>query len=327
MIAGGYDMFPKPNLFVSQCLGFAKCRWNGAVIPDEFVDKLKPFVEVITICPECEIGLGVPRDPIRIVLAGSQTKLMQLHTALDVTDSMNKFASDYLSALKAIDGFILKDRSPSCGLKEVKAYTGLTPGPSVMRVSGLFGRVVLEKYPYAAVATEARLTNFSIREHFLTRLFTLARFRKIQSDFLIKNLVQFHAEHKLLLMAYSQKKLRLMGAITANRLKKPPNQVFSEYAACLFKALEKIPKFTSMINALMHILGYFSEELKPEEKRFFLNTLEEYRREQIPFSVPANILYSYVVRFSQSYLRQQVFFEPYPHELLNILDSGKGRVG
>lgn len=318
--------FAKPNVFVSKCLGFAKCRWNGDIIPDAFVEKLKPFVTYTTTCPECEIGLGVPRDPIRIVLHKDIYRLMQLNTGRDVTGSMNDFAERYLDSLSEIDGFILKDRSPSCGIKEVKVYPSLEPSASLKKSSGLFGAAVLNRFPHTAVETESRLTNLELREHFLTRIFTFARFRAAAAGYQIKNLVQFHAENKLLIMTYSQRELNLMGNIVANRPIRTPKQIFNEYRESLSRAFAKEPSFTEAINVLMHGLGYFTKHLKPEEKRFFLNTLEEYRREQVPLSVPVNILHSYVIRFNEDYIKRQTFLKPFPEALLEIRDSGKGKL-
>lgn len=316
---------PKPNIFASKCLGFARCRWNGDIIPDEFVEKLKPYVNYVTTCPEYEIGLGVPRDPIRIVLKGDSYRLMQLNTEKDLTEKMNDFVSGYIASMKDIDGFILKDRSPSCGIKDVKVYSGLKPTGPIKKTSGFFGKGILQNFPGIPVETEARLTNFPIRENFLVRIFVSARFRKLKEKLLMKDLVQFHAENKFLLMAYSQKHLKVMGNVVANRNKRPAAEVFAEYGSNLLKALAKPPVSASAINVLMHALGYFSGRLTADEKKFFLNTLEEYRREQAPLGVPVNIIRSYIVRFNEGYLKQQSFFEPYPKELLKLRDSGKGR--
>ena len=105
------ENFVKPKLFSSKCLGFAACRWNGETIPDRFIESLKPHVNFITECPESTIGLGVPRDPIRIVLEEDEYKLQQLNTSKDITEKMVKFSKDFASSLEEIDGFILKDRS------------------------------------------------------------------------------------------------------------------------------------------------------------------------------------------------------------------------
>jgi uncharacterized protein YbbK (DUF523 family) len=54
--------FPKPNVVVSKCITFAPVRYNAQIIASDFVDKLKPYVSFIPVCPEVEIGLGVPRE-------------------------------------------------------------------------------------------------------------------------------------------------------------------------------------------------------------------------------------------------------------------------
>lgn len=317
------EAFTRPNVFISKCLGFAKCRWNGEVINDSFIENLKKFVNPITVCPECEIGLGVPRDPVRIVQNDSGFFMLQLNTGKDLTSKMTSFTESYLSLLKDMDGFVLKDRSPSCGIKEVKVYPGLQPQAAIRKSSGFFGKEVLRRFKYAAIESEARLSNLEIREHFLTRIFTTARFRQISFGFKINNLVQFHAQNKFLLMLYNQELLKRMGNIVANREKKPAEQVFLAYENSLKLALSKKPSFTAAINVLMHGLGYFKKFLTAEEKRFFLNSLEEYRRQQVVLSVPVGILHSYALRFKESYISQQSFLSPFPRQLLQIRDSAK----
>ena len=320
----------RPRLFVSKCLGFEACRWNGAVISNKFVKSLSPFVDIITACPEKEIGLGVPRNPVRLICIDQKNQeevMCQLETGKDVTEEMRSYSRTQLNTISGIDGFLLKDRSPSCGLKDVKVYPGLDKSNSLYRTSGLFAQAVLERFSALPVETEGRLNNFTIRENFLTRLFSQARFREISVKKKIKDLVRFHSEHKLLLMASSQKELRILGKITANHDKKKPEEVFSAYAKHLTAALQKPARYTSRINVLMHAFGYFSQEISSRERRFFLNTIEEYRREQIPLSVPARLVRSHAVRFGIQYLLEQVFFEPYPAALADITDSGKGRGG
>lgn len=126
-------------------------------------------------------------------------------------------------------------------------------------------------------------------------------------------------------MAYNQNELRILGRIVANHERRSTDEVVTNYEAHLFNALVRPPRDTSNINVLMHALGHFSEGLSSSEKSFFLNTIEEYRDERIPLSVPLNTLKSWAVRFEDDYLMQQTFVEPYPFELVEITDSGKGR--
>ena len=190
---------------------------------------------------------------------------------------------------------------------------------------GFFGGAVIEKFLDLAIEDEGRLMNFRIREHFLTKLFTFARFREVKSSNSMKELVRFHTENKLLLMAYNQERMRSLGRIVANPDKETFDKLITNYENHLSGAFSRAARYASNINVLMHGLGYFSKELSSDEKAFFLDSLERYRAESVPLSVPLNIIRSFVVRFQEDYLAQQTFFEPYPEELMEITDSGKGR--
>ncbi len=317
--------FAKPKVVISKCLGFAPCRWNGAVIPDDLVESLKLHVTFHPVCPEVEIGLGVPREPIRIVNGGDKPRLVQPATGKDFSERMRRFTTSFLNSLKDIDGFILKYRSPSCGMKGVKIYAGFEKVAGSTPGAGFFGGAVLETFPRLAIEDEGRLRNFRLREHFLTKLFTLAAFRHLKASGSMRDVVQFHAENKLLLMAYHQQELRILGRIVANPQKRPLGEVFMDYEAHLAAAFAHPSRYLSNINVLMHVLGFFSKELSSKEKAFFLDALERYRAEKVPLSVPLNLARSWVVRFEQEYLGHQTFFQPYPETLIEITDSGKGR--
>jgi len=317
--------FVKPNVVVSKCLGFARCRWNGQVIPDDFVEILRTHVDFRPICPEMEIGLGLPRDPIRIVAQDGQSRLVQPATRADISDKMNQFADSFLRSLRDIDGFVLKSRSPSCGIKDVKIYPATDKAAPLRKDRGFFGGAVLQHFPHLAVEDEGRLHNFRIREHFLTKLFTLASFRRVKSSKSVKDLVQFQAQNKFLLMAYNQKELRILGRIVANPQKRPVDKVLNDYEEHLAAAFTRPPRYLSNINVLMHALGFFTKQLSSGEKGFFLDSLERYRSEKVPLSVPLNLARAWVVRFGEEYLGPQTFFAPYPEALMEITDSGKGR--
>jgi uncharacterized protein YbbK (DUF523 family) len=117
--------FSKPVVVVSKCITFEPVRWNGQIIASEFVEKIKPYVNFIPVCPEVEVGLGVPRDPVRIVLVNGEKKLLQPTTGFDFTDKMAKFSESFLDSLDAVDGFILKSASPSSGFKMSKFIQAL----------------------------------------------------------------------------------------------------------------------------------------------------------------------------------------------------------
>lgn len=318
--------FAHPNIVISKCMGFAACRYNGVTIPDAFVKQLEPFVTYLPVCAEVEIGLGIPREPVRIVLVNDEPRLLQPATGADVTEKMQTFSAAHLASLADIDGFILKGRSPSCGIKDVKVYRGVEKGAaSTNKGRGFFAQAVLERYGHLPVEEEGRLSNFTIREHFLTALFALADFRAVKASAAMRELVRFHTDNKLLLMAYSESQYRLMGPIVANHAKKPAADVLAAYEMHLWKALARPARRTAGINVLMHALGYFSEKLTSDEKAYFLDTLQKYRDEKVPLSVPVSLVGVWIARFKEPYLARQTFFAPYPEALVAISDSGKGR--
>lgn len=311
--------FIKPIVIVSKCLGFDHCRYNGNIINDDFVEKLKGFVEFKPVCAEVEIGLGVPREPVRVVNINGEIRLIQSATGLDLTEKMQDFANSFLNSVTEVDGFILKSRSPSCGIKDCKVYSGTEKGSAVLKRSwGFFGKAVLDKFPHLAIEDEGRLNNDKIREHFLTKLYAFSNFRKVKNSNSTQELVKFHTENKLLFMAYNQKEMRELGKIVANLKKKAFSDIITDYEQHFFRVFSQIPRYVSNINVLMHGLGYFSDRLSHEEKAFFLDSLERYRSGKVPLSVPLAVLSSLIVRFKEEYLSKQTYFEPYPENLYLI---------
>jgi len=317
--------FPRPRVILSKCIEFDACRYDGAMIPSDVVKILMPHVEFRPVCPEVETGLGVPRHPIRIIRAGKDLRLVQPETGRDLTGDMADFVKIFLDDVKDVDGFILKSRSPSCGMKEVKIYSGTDQGAAWSRGAGFFGGAVTERFSGLAVEDERRLENFRMREHFLTKLFTLAALREVEVGGEMWDLVEFHTENNLLLMAYSRKQLKALGRLAANPEHRPMEEIMTGYRAGLETALRTAPRWASCINVLMHAVGYFSKRLTAKEKTFFLDALTGLREQRIPLSVPVGILKSYIVCFEEPYLARQTFFEPYPDSLVSVTDSGNGR--
>ena len=313
----------RPIVVVSRCLGFDHCRYNGQTIPDAYVDRLEPHVTFITVCPEVAIGLGVPRDPIRIVRADGQLRLVQPATGRDVTDAMQAYVNAFLDELGPVDGFLLKGRSPSCGLSDVKLYGGLEEeGAPVGRGPGFFGRAVLDRFPGLAVESEGRLKNYRLRDHFYTKLFALARLRAAIAAESIAALTQFHARSKYLLMAYHQTRLREMGRLLANRDGLPLPEVASRYRSLFAAALVRPASCRAHVNVLMHTAGYFKNQLTPQEKAFYAERLDSYRAGQTTLATLRDLMRAWIVRFGNDYLAEQSYFAPYPVALVDTSDSG-----
>ncbi len=308
--------FSKPRVAISKCIEFNSCRWNGAVISSPVVKKFIGSFDFIPVCPEVEIGLGIPRKPLRLIDRKGEIRMIQHETEADFTSEITDFSDNFLSSLKSIDGFILKDRSPSCGIKDVKIYPpGDKKQPISSKGSGLFGEKAVSKFGSLAIETEGRLNDSAIRDHFLTKLYALARFREISAQPAMGKLVEYHSDNKYLFMAYNQSILRYLGRITANTERESAESTFLKYAEKLPHVFIRQMRKGSAVNVLQHTLGYFSDKLTPREKKYFLITVDKYKQNRSALSECRSLVMSWIVRFEEEYLLRQTFFSPYPEDL------------
>lgn len=319
--------FKKPNILISSCIGDCKCRYDGSNAKSEFVEKLEEYVNFTDVCPEVAIGLPIPRQALRIISPnGEEERLVFSKTGEDITDKMEKFSNEFLDKLdrENLDGAVLKSRSPSCGIKDVKVYKSFgKSSPASKKSKGTFAGCLIDRYEELAVEDEGRLTNYNIREHFLTRIFALAEFRYIKEANNINDLIKFHSNNKYLLMVYSQSQLKVLGKIVANHEKKDIEEILKDYQEHLHKALCCEVDTGRNINMLLHLFGYFSKDISKDEKVYFLDNLDDYSNNRIPFSVPLSLLRSWIIRFDNEYLKKQTIFESFPQTLTDVRDSGK----
>jgi uncharacterized protein YbgA (DUF1722 family)/uncharacterized protein YbbK (DUF523 family) len=319
--------FARPRVVLSECLELSACRYNGQRIPADIVNQLAPHVDLVPVCPEVRIGLGVPRDPIRLVaLEGDRTGLAQPSTGRDLSVLMDDWAAEWLDGVGEVDGFLLKSRSPSCGPDDVKVYAGIEDGQAPIRKEpGRFAAAVRERFPAFPIEDEGRLTNFRIREHFLTSIFALAAFRAARTRGRVADLVDFHARHKFVLLVNSEPTMRELGRLVANAADFPADEIWARYEQGFREALDGLPARRTHLNILQHGAGYVSDSLSPDERRHFGDVLEAYGEGRLPLGAPVSILQSWIVRFEVEYLANQAYFRPFPRELMDLRDSGRGR--
>jgi len=323
--AGAGAEWPRPRVLVSACLGFAHVRYDGSRISHPVIAALEPYVEFLPVCPEVAIGLGVPRPPVRLVATREGLRLLQPHTGRDLTDAMVRFGESFLSQLGGVDGVILKSRSPSCGLRDAPVHGASNAGGAHGPRAGLFVEILRRSLPDVPAEDEGRLLHREIREHFLTAIFALARLRQAAAIGTRRALIEFHAQHKLLLMAYHQGVLRDLGRLVASAHRLPIGEAFQRYSAAFRAALAHPPRRSAVVNAMLHALGYVSDRLTPQEKAHFLQLLERYRHGQLSIHTPLGLLQSWILRFEEPYLSRQAFFRPFPEALLLAEDTGRGR--
>jgi len=314
------DGWPRPRIVVSACLGFEAVRFDGSIIPDGVVAALARHADIVPVCPEVAIGLGSPRPPVRLIETNLGRRLVQPATGRDLTEAMAEFASAFAAQLGWVDGFILKSRSPSCGVRDVRLYPAGGQGPPRGRQRGLFAAVLVEAFPDTPVEDEGRLTNREIRSTFFTRVFASARLRRVRNH---RQLVDFHTRYKFLLMAHHPGRARALGRWLANAHSLAWPEAIATYRRGFMEATAHPPTVGRLADTAAHLYGYVADRLSPRERTHFHEALAAFRRRALPADAILTLLESWTARFGQEYLALQTLFEPYPSELESLANSGR----
>jgi uncharacterized protein YbgA (DUF1722 family)/uncharacterized protein YbbK (DUF523 family) len=299
---------------VSACLLGQPERFDGSHKHDRYLTgTLAEYLEFVPVCPEVEAGFPVPRETFRLVGDPQNPRLLTTRTGVDHTERMTAWAARRVRELEAenLCGFIFKSDSPSSGLERVKVYND--KGMAEKKGVGLFARAFTRHFPLLPVEEEGRLNDAKLRETFIEQIFTLKRWREtLALPFSLKHLVDFHARHKLLVLAHSPAHAKLMGKRVAEGKGRPIREVYADYERLLLEALRLKTTVKKNTNVLQHIMGYFKQQLTADEKRELLEVLDQYRREVLPLIVPVTLLNHYVRKYDEPYLKQQLYLNPHP---------------
>lgn len=299
---------------ISACLLGQPVRWNGGHKLDRFItDTLGEYLEFVPVCPEVEAGFPTPRETFRLVGDPDAPRLVTSRTQVDHTDRMLGWAERRVRELEAEDlcGFIFKSDSPNSGLLRVRVYNA--KGMPEKKGVGLFARAFTRHFPLVPVEEEGRLNDPKLRETFIEQIFTLKRWRDaVAAPKRVGTLVDFHSRHKLLVLSHSPVHAQRMGKLVADARRRPIAAVFADYEQQLLEALRLKSTPAKHVNVLQHIMGYFKQQLTPDEKRELLEVLDAYRREHVPLIVPVTLLNHYVRKYDEPYLKQQLYLNPHP---------------
>jgi uncharacterized protein YbgA (DUF1722 family)/uncharacterized protein YbbK (DUF523 family) len=306
-----------PRIGISSCLLGSEVRFDAGHKRDAFlVETFGRHVEWVSVCPELEVGMGVPREPVRLVEAAGALHMRGVRTGADWTGRMERFASRRLRALEGLCGYVFKKDSPSCGVFRVKVFPE-GGGPPRREGTGLFARSFAEHFPLVPVEEEGRLHDPRLRENFVTRVFAYADLQELASRRLTAGaLVAFHADRKYQLLAHSPGGYRELGQLVARAGKLPARELSAAYAAGFMKALSRPATPARHANVLQHVLGHFKERLSPEDKAEALALIEDHRRGLVPLVVPLTLLAHHVRRLGDAWLRRQSYLRPHPRELM-----------
>ncbi|MFL0810349.1 MAG: DUF523 and DUF1722 domain-containing protein [Agarilytica sp.] len=306
----------KIDVGISSCLLGQEVRYNGGHKLSRYcVNHLSKVFEFHPYCPEVAIGLGTPRETIRLVgevdnprVVGSKTE------ALDVTEPLREYGEKIAAQSDTLSGYILMKSSPSCGLYSATVYKNNQPLPG--KHAGMFVRALAEKLPLLPMEEEGRLNDPRLRENFIARVFAYHDWKcsvgKAPSP---QKLVNFHSRYKYLVMAHSQAGYKRLGQLVAKAGVGDIKTHADTYITILMSTLKKLASRKGHTNAMYHLLGYLKEGVPGNARQELAKHIEDYREDIVCLSVPMALLSHYLKLYGSDYIKQQAYLEPYAHDL------------
>ncbi len=308
----------KLRIGVSACLLGEAVRFNGGHCANGLLlREAAAFAEFVSVCPEVAIGLGTPRETLRLQRSGDLVMLHAPESGIDHTGRMTAYSRNRIQELKrsGLDGFVLKKDSPSCGMQRVKVYDE-NGSPSKVGV-GVFAEALLQEWPLLPVEEEGRLNDHRLRENFFERVFAYRRLQDFFSgDWTPASLIRFHTAEKLLLLSHDPEGIKQLGRLVSDIRHEDRDVVAQRYMAPFMRALSKPASVKRQTAVLERILGYFKRELDAQEKRELLTVMQDFRRGLAPLIAPLTLVRHYVRKFGVGYIAGQTYLDPHPKELM-----------
>lgn len=309
----------RPRIGISSCLLGEEVRFDGGHKRDQFLtDVLAPHVEWVQVCPEVEVGMGTPRETLRLVRTGEgPVRMVTTRSGTDHTESMRQWSEGRVEQLSAEDlsGYVLKKDSPSCGMERVKVFSDT--GMPQRSGRGLFAEVLLTRLPNLPIEEEGRLSDPHLRENFIERVFAYRRLRQFfAGQWTTGALIAFHTAHKMSLLSHSTVAYNRLGRFVASASSMSRDRLREEYEHDFMQTMASVATTKRHTNVLMHMAGHLKNRLDASSKAELGSCIEEYRRGLVPLVVPLTLFRHYVRLHNITYLAGQTYLEPHPRELM-----------
>lgn len=320
MDQAGADEQERIPIGISSCLVGEKVRFDGGHKQNRYIlDTLGKYFHFRPFCPEMAIGLGVPRETIRLVDNDGVTEAVGNKTPqLNVTRPLIQIAEDQAHWHRQIFGYVVKKDSPSCGMERVRVYNGELPKRNGV---GLYTATLMRNFPTLPVEEEGRLGDPVLRESFIKRVFINRRWHELEEAGLDwASLTDFHARHKLILYSHDQGRGRQLGRELAASHREPIETYAPRYLESLMQILRIYAKRSNHVNVLEHIRGYLKQDLDKSDKQELTDSIENYRRGLLPLIVPITLLRHHFRRNPNPYIERSYYLQPHPDELM-LLNS------
>ncbi|MBA1229698.1 DUF1722 domain-containing protein [Pseudomonas viridiflava] len=307
----------KPKLGISACLMGAEVRFNGGHKESHLCTRaLSQYFDFVQACPEVAIGMGIPREPIRLVGdAENPRALGTVNRDLDVTEALAEYGVQMASELGDICGYIFMQKSPSCGLERVKVYRE-NGAPVDGGGSGIYAKAFCDLHPNLPVEEDGRLNDAVLRENFVTRVFAYSAWQQLLKEGVTRRaLTEFHSRYKYQLMANDPVQYKALGKMLGSMGRSDPKDIAPQYFSELMTALKKCATRRTHTNVLQHLTGYLKQTISAEDKQEIQTLIGQYHQGIVPLIVPLTLLKHHFRQHPDPYVALQVYMQPHPENL------------
>ena len=308
----------KPALGTSACLLGEAVRFDAGHKHDRWITgTLSQYFDLVSICPEVAIGLGIPRPPIQLKGTVHSIRVVgSRDPELDVTDDLRRYGTKMAIQMDAISGYIFKSKSPSCGLERVRLFPEDDGAPSRDGV-GQYAAAFTAAQPLLPVEEEGRLNDPVLRDNFIERVLCFHRWQQLQNrGITAARLIDFHSCHKLLVLSHGVVPYRALGRLVADTGKHDIYKIADDYIQRLMRALKRKATRRSHTNVLQHLQGYLKRALDRSDRQELVEVIDHYRLGRVPLVVPMTLLRHHFRRHPDPYITRQIYLNPHPPELM-----------
>lgn len=307
----------RPKIAISACLMGAEVRFNGGHKESRLCSRtLAEHFEFVPLCPEVAIGMGIPREPIRLVGDPQSPQAVgTVNLSINVTAPLAEYGEKMAGELNDICGYIFMQQSPSCGLERVKVYHD-NGAPVNGGGRGIYAQAFCARHPDLPVEEAGRLNDPVLRENFITRVLAYSAWQQVLAQGLSRRvLTEFHSRYKYQLMAHNPLQYKALGKLLGNMAQSDPAELGPRYFSELMAALKKCATRGTHSNVLQHITGYLKQAISAEDKQEMVHVIGQYRLGIVPLVVPLTLLKHHFRQHPDPYIARQVYLQPHPENL------------
>lgn len=310
----------KISIGVSSCLVGNNVRYNGGNCHKSYITgAYANYFDYKVVCPEVAAGLGVPRPTLFLVedIEKDILAVKTNKTHVDVTDKLKQAVNKLVSNLGTVYGFILKAKSPSCGVATARVFDE-SHGYTGKKADGLFVRALKQYDPLLPIEDDGKLTDKTLKDHFLRKVFC---YYDLRTTFMacsnITEMMEYHSKHKILLRMHNNKVKKVLGHMLSEAGNRADiNELKQKYVELFMQAIASPAKRGAHYMALQNVLREINKKLSKSQRQYLQEILNKYKDCKVSWDVPVSIIKMYLLEIELPYLNKQSYLNPYPEELI-----------